>query len=47
MCEEIDEETKELMEEYDLDEEAAERARELIEEEGLEEGEAVEIAENV
>ena len=39
-----DEQTKELKEEYDLDDEEAERAQELIEEEGIDEDLAVEIA---
>lgn len=41
----MDEEQKELIENYDLDEEQAERAQELMED-GFNEDEAVEIAEN-
>lgn len=40
----MDEEAKELTENYDIDEDIAERALELIDE-GLDEEEAVEIAE--
>lgn len=41
----MDEEQKELIENYDLEEEQAERAQELMED-GFNEDEAVEIAEN-
>lgn len=41
----MDEEQKELTENYDLDEEQAKRAQELMED-GFNEDEAVEIAEN-
>jgi len=41
----MDEEQKELIENYDLDEEQAERAQELMED-GFNEDEAVEIAGN-
>jgi len=40
---ELDEETKRLMEEYEIDEDVAEKAQELIDE-GLDEDEAIEIA---
>jgi len=42
----MDEETKRLMEEHDLDEDIAEQVQELINE-GLDEDEAIEIAENL
>lgn len=42
----MDDEIKELMDEYGLDEDAAETAQEFIDE-GLEEYEAVEIAEEL
>lgn len=41
---EIDDETKSLMEEHDIDEDTAERAQELVDE-GLDENDAVELAE--
>ena len=41
-----DEETRRLMEEYDLDEDTAEKAQELIDE-GLDEDDAAELAEEV
>ena len=40
----MDEETKRLMQDHDIDEDTAEQAQELIEE-GLDEDDAVEIAE--
>ena len=42
----MDEETKRLMKEHDVDEDVAEKAQELIDE-GLDEDEAVEIAEEL
>ncbi|KKU74792.1 MAG: hypothetical protein UY01_C0027G0006 [Candidatus Nomurabacteria bacterium GW2011_GWB1_47_6] len=42
----MDEETKRLMEEYDVDEDVAEKAQELIGE-GLDEDEAIEIADEI
>lgn len=42
--EEIEEETKEIMENHDVDQDTAERAAELMDE-GLDEDDAVEIAE--
>jgi len=42
----MDEETKRLMEEHDVDEDVAEKAQELIDE-GLDEDEAIEIAEEL
>jgi len=42
----MDEETKRLMEEHDVDEDVAEKAQELIDE-GLGEDEAVELAEEL
>lgn len=42
----MDEETKRLMKEHDLDEDVAEKAQELIDE-GLDEDEAIEIAEEL
>lgn len=41
---ELDNETKELMTEHDIDEDTAERAQELIDE-GLDEDDAIELAE--
>lgn len=41
----IDEETKELMEQYGLDEEEAERVQKAMEEFGVDEEEAIELAE--
>lgn len=42
----MDEETKRLMEEHEIGEDAAEKAQELIDE-GLDEDEAIEIAEEL
>ena len=42
----MDEDIKQLMEEYDLDEDTAESAQELIDE-GLDEDDAVEVAEEM
>lgn len=42
----MDDETKRLMEEHDVDENVAEQAQELIDE-GLDEDEAIEIAEEL
>lgn len=42
----MDEETKRLMKEHEIDEDAAEKAQELIDE-GLDEDEAIEIAEEL
>jgi len=42
----MDEETRRLMKEYDVDEDVAEKAQELIDE-GLGEDEAIEIAEEL
>ncbi|MDO8569837.1 MAG: hypothetical protein Q7R89_03670 [bacterium] len=42
----MDEETKRLMEEHEVDEDVAEKAQELIDE-GLDEDEAIEIAEEL
>lgn len=42
----MDEETKRLMEEHEIDEDVAEKAQELIDE-GLDEDEAIEIAEEL
>jgi hypothetical protein len=42
----MDEETKRLVKEYDVDEDVAEQAQEFIDE-GLEEDEAIEIAEEL
>lgn len=42
----MDEETKRLMDEHEIDEDTAEKAQELIDE-GLDEDEAIEIAEEL
>jgi len=42
----MDEETKRLMKEHDVDEDVAEKAQELIDD-GLDEDEAIEIAEEL
>ncbi len=39
----MDEETKELMEDYDLDEDEAEKVKEIMEETGLDADDAVEL----
>jgi len=41
------EDIKQLMEDYAIDEDIAEKAQELIDEEGLDEDEAVELAEEL
>ena len=42
----MDEETKRLMKEHEVDEDVAEKAQELIDE-GLDEDEAIEVAEEI
>lgn len=41
----LDEDTKHIMHEYDLDSDTAERVKELVEDEGLDEDTAVELIE--
>jgi len=42
-----DEETRRIMEDYDLDEDDAEKVQRIIEEEGVNEDEAVELLDNL
>lgn len=43
----VEEETKRIMEEHDLDEEDAEKMQEIAEENGIDEDDALEILENL
>ncbi len=47
MSDELDDETKELMEDYDLDEDEAEHVKEIMDETGLDADDAVELKDDL